>query len=175
MVSLDPKSRPSVGELMVSKVFQSENRSVRSYSLPAPQEGECMSFLTIVGRGDRWKQRYIRFGKENLLAYKNKEDTKAKFCYAFKDCKIAPLANGRDEVTERAESTQEENKQPYSAKRHVSLGTDCDGRLKPAKLILKVEHRELETLYLRVESDIQMKMVRGITFADSLGHSSMAH
>lgn len=127
-----------------------------------------MAFLSAVGSGAPWKTRYIRFGKDNLLAYKNKEDGKAKFCYAFKDCKVSQLPES--EVAE--ESTREESKQPYSAKRHTSQGTGGEEMRRPAMMVVKIEHKELETLFLRVDNDEQMKMVHGITFANSFGHSS---
>ena len=166
MIAVDPKTRPSVREVIDNPIFLETQGASSSSLLPTSLESpRSISVSTKIGDNGTWKTRYIKVGKEGLLAYKNKTDAKAKFCYFFSECKLN-LAPESD-CASTLEFPKEEAKAYAVIKRRQSMDPMWLYKVS-RKFIFRIEHPELETLSLKIENKEQMRLLEVIKLGNEV-------
>ena len=139
MISCDPMERPSIELIRNSAIFKKCLTGPilkRSYSEANDEVGDCVRVMVMLGAQGKWKARFVKLCGGKLLVFNKSGDRKARYCYELSECALSytdePVANVL----------------PIGSGRHYS----CD---KMPNYVIRIEHRELETVYVRVESEEQ--------------------
>ena len=141
MVSNTPALRPNIKEIKNSSLFKNLVKLPSDWQILGLNDKRN---LIKIGANGKCKAKYVKLQENNLLVYNRKDDEKAKFCYPLEECKI---------ITEKKTSLLETPHRGAALKRMKST-LDFAEKLFPLDYSYKVcvEHPQLETLYLYVQS-----------------------
>ncbi len=143
MLSTDPATRPNIAEIAAG------SRLILTPTTRIPMRSRsdtcCVGSLAGVrakiklGAVGKWKFSYLRLFRGKLFVFTRKEDTKARHCYQLSECSVQKLQ------PEARISAMEE------LSRSDSLDSKQAEPAESSSAIVKVEHKEIETMYIRVE------------------------
>jgi len=170
MVSIDPLVRPNISDIMINPIFLNECKNSRCYSEPTPSLDSQSNYTEILlkfGSGN-WKFKYVRICKDNLFIYKKRGDAKAKFCYQFDESKLFLENFTKSTEPFLVKTSCKEELKEFSAKLKRQHTWTSELAAERKTFVLRIEHRDLETLYLKLENEDQMKLVEVMKFNNSI-------
>ena len=139
MVAVSPSSRPSIESIKAHPLFRSTGQAQR-VNLQWRHQGlaelqQCKKIVLQIGATGKPKSKYVKLSESTLFVYDHKDAAKAKLRYPLLECQIELVPDLRSQSEGSLRRTQSSHN---------------FGSPKTLHYTHKIEHPQLETLYLDI-------------------------